>query len=257
MKRLMTVGLVVLLAPMAFGANPFVGKWKIDASKSHLTGIRDSVTSAGPNTWKFQVFAYSWTVKADGSQQPTPFGSTTALTIVSPTVWQFANKSQDKSIGSETWELAGDGQTMTRTFRGQKETGEPFSSVATMKRIGRGSGFAGTWESTQLQMTFTEVDITPNGPHGVTVNVPEDGTHYSLQFDGKDVPEESPRLPSGVTVSARMAGARTVHATTKVNGKVFDHETWVVSPDGKTFTYTQRDPNGGPPAIIVLHRMGD
>ena len=65
-------------------ASPFTGKWKFNAAKSKLSGATDSVAAAGPNTWKFAYGTFSWTVKADGSDQPTPFGSTVALKALSP-----------------------------------------------------------------------------------------------------------------------------------------------------------------------------
>jgi hypothetical protein len=77
---------------------------------------------------------------------------------------------------------------------------------------------------------------------------------YSLKFDGKDYPEQGPRIPAGTTVSAKMTGKLTAQATTKLNGKVFDNEDWEVSPDGMTFTYTEHDAGSDKPALIILHR---
>src|SRR3954464_5621970 len=77
-------------------ASPFAGKWKFNAAKSKLTGATDSVTAAGPNTWKFAYGSMSWTIKADGTDQPTPFGSTQALKVVSPAKWEITNKVKGK-----------------------------------------------------------------------------------------------------------------------------------------------------------------
>ena len=148
-----------------------MGRWKIDEAKSHFTGAIDSVTAAGPNTWTFQYGAFSWTIKADGADQPTPFGET-AMKVVNPSTWQFINKTNGKLSGDETWTLSADGQSITRTFGGQKENGERFSGYETVKRIAGTSGFAGTWESTDVKMTFTEVDIEPNGADGITLRLP-------------------------------------------------------------------------------------
>jgi hypothetical protein len=236
-----------------YASNPFVGKWKIDQAKSQITGATDSVTAVGQNTWKFQYGSFSWTVKADGTNQPTPFG-TTNLKVLSPTTWQFTDKNNGKPSVTDTWVLSADGKSMTRTYAGQKENGEPFSASATLKRTAGTAGFEGTWEATEVQMPFTEIDIEPNGDDGITLHVPADGTRYSLKFDGKEYPEEGPRIPPGTTVSAKMTGARTVQATTRLNGKVFDHETWEVSADGMTYTYTEHDAGTDKPAVIILHR---
>jgi hypothetical protein len=246
-------GLVLILSHPLQATNPFVGKWKIDEAKSHITGAIDSVKAAGPNTWEFEYGSFSWTVKANNTDQPTPFG-TTALKVLNSTTWRFTNKSNGKPTLNETWVLSADNQTMTRTFVGKDENGQQTSTSATMKRDSGTTGFEGSWEITESQLPFTEIDIEPNGDDGITVYAPVDGTTYSLKFDGKDYPEHGPRIPAGVTVSARMTGPRTVHAFTKLNGKVFDNEDWEISADGMTYTYTQHDAGTDNPAVIILHR---
>lgn len=246
---------IAVLSSTLHAENPFVGKWKIDPMKSHITGSRDSITAEGPNQWRFQYGSFSWSVKANGSEQPTPFGSTVSMQVVNPSTWRFTNRSDGKTLSHETWLLSTDGQSMTRTFNSQGPNGEPTSGVANMKRVEGTRGFEGTWESTDVKLPFTEVDIGPNGDNGITTLLPEDGTTYSLQFDGREYPEHGPRLPDGMTVSAERTGVRTVRAHTRQNGHLFDTEEWEVSPDGKTFTYKQRDEGAAEPAIIVLHRL--
>jgi hypothetical protein len=256
LKRAKVATLALALASSVYAANPFIGKWKIDEANSHLTGTTDSIAAAGPNTWSFQDGAVPWKVRADGTDQPTAFG-TTAMKVVNATTWEFTNKSNGKTTGTETWVLSADGQSMKRTFSVPNANGEMSSGSETVKRTAGTSGFEGTWESTEVKMTFTEVDVEPNGDDGVTLRLPEDGTHYSLKFDGKDYPEEGPRLPAGMTVSAKMTGPRTIRAVTKLNGTAFDTEDWEISADGQTFTYTQRDVGTTNPAVIVLRRLTD
>lgn len=247
--------LALLLSSALYAQNPFVGKWKIDEAHSQIAGTSDSVAAAGPNTWRFRYGAFSWTVKADGTDQPGPFGGTVSLKVVNPSTWEFTNKSEGKTISTETWVLAGDGKSMTRTFASKNETGEPETGVSTMKRATGTTGFEGTWESTEVKLGFTEVDIEANGDDGITVRVPNDGTHYSLKFDGKEYPEEGPRLPAGLTVSGVKTGARTATIHTKQNGNLFDTEYWEVSADGETYTYKEQDQGVDKPILIVLHRM--
>jgi hypothetical protein len=211
-KRLAVAAFVLALSSALYADNPFVGKWKIDKSKSRIAGSIDSVAAAGPNTWTFAFGEFSWTVKADGTQQPTPFGKT-VMKAVSPTEWYFTNTTKDKPSGTETWVLSADGQSMRRTFTGTQANGQPFSGVANMKRIAGTSGFAGKWESTEVQMTFTEVDIAANGDDGISLLLPEDGTKYSLKFDGKEYPEEGPHTArhDGFGKDDRAAQRRSHH----------------------------------------------
>ena len=255
LKHLTVLVIGLALSPTLYAANPFVGKWKIDEAKSRIAGVKDSVTAVEQNTWKFQYGAFTWTVKADGTDQPTPFGSTVSMKVTNLTTWGFTNKSNGKAISTEVWVLSADGKTMTRTFNGQKENGEAFSAVNVMKRIAGTSGFEDTWESTKVELPFTEIDIEENGEDGVSLHVPADGTHYSLKFDGKEYPEEGPRLPAGMTVSGVKTGARTARVHTRQNGKLFDTEDWEVSADGMIFTYKEQDEGVDNSVLIVLHRM--
>jgi hypothetical protein len=125
-----------------FAEDPFVGHWKIDTARSQLTGSISSIAAAGPNTWTFHEGAYSWTIKADGTPQSTPFG-TTALKVVDARTWQFANTNNGKPAGTETWVLSADGKTITWTLTGQKENGEAFSSAGSMEAHCRQERFRG------------------------------------------------------------------------------------------------------------------
>jgi hypothetical protein len=255
LKHFSTIALVLASYSSLYAQNPFVGKWKIDEASSHIAGTSDSVTATGPNAWKFQYGAFSWTVKADGTDQPTAFGNTASLKVVNPSTWEFINKSNGITISTETWALAADGKSMTRTFTSKDEGGKPTSGVSTMKRTAGTSGFEGTWESTKVELPFTEIDIAANGDDGVTLHVPADGTHYSLKFDGKEYPEEGPRLPSGMTVSGVKTGALSVKIHTKQNGNTFDTEDWEISADGLTFTYKEQDEGVDKPVVVVLRRI--
>ena len=234
-------------------ASPFAGKWKFNAAKSKLTGATDSVTAAGPNTWKFAYGSMAWTVKADSTDQPTPFGSTVALKVVSPAKWELTNKVKGKVTSTETWELAADGKSMTRTSTGKHEDGTAFKNVATEKRTAGDKGFEGTWESTEIKSSFTELDI--EGDTALTVTVPADKMKFMLTFDGKENPFEGPTAPAGMTISAKMAGPRKFEAVTKAGGKALDTETWEVSADGKTFTYTEKDAGEDKAQVTVLDKM--
>src|SRR6202050_2174503 len=155
LKRAKVATPALALASSVYAANPFIGKWKIDEAKSHLTGATDSVAAAGPNTWSFQDGAFPWKVRADGTDQTTAFG-TTAMKVVNATTWEFTNKSNGKTTGTETWVLSADGQSMKRTFSVPNANGEMSSGSETVKRTAGTSGFQGTWESNAGKKTFHE-----------------------------------------------------------------------------------------------------
>lgn len=184
-------------------ASPFTGKWKFNAARSKLTGTTDSVTAAGPNAWKFTYGTFSWTVKADGTDQPTPYGSTVTLKAMSPSKWELTDKTKGKVTATETWELAADGKTMVRTSAGTHEDGTAFKDVTTVKRTAGDKGFEGTWESTEVRTSFTGIDLDAAGDTGIAFTLPAEKIRFTLTFDGKENPFEGPRVPPGMTVSGK------------------------------------------------------
>lgn len=195
------------------------------------------------------------TVKADGTDQPTPFGNTVAMKPGGPAKWVFTNKTNGKLVSTETWVLAADGQSMTRTSVGKREDGSALNDVYTMKRTAGDKGFEGTWESAEVKATWTNVVIEANGDAGITVTVPADSVTFPLTFDGKENPVTGPKVPPGMTTSARSAGPRKLDVTTNLNGKVLDTETWEISADDKTFTYTEHDAGEPQPTVSVFDKM--
>jgi hypothetical protein len=236
-------------------ASPFAGKWKFNAAKSKLTGATDSVAAAGPNAWKFSYGTFSWTVKADGADQPTPFGTTVALKALSPTKWELTDKTKGKVTATETWELAGDGKSMTRTSAGTHEDGTAFKDVTTVKRTAGDKGFEGTWESTEVRTSFSEVDVDSASDTGITVTVPAEKMKFTLTFDGNENPVGGPRVAPGMTISGKMSGPRRIDSVTKAGGKALDTETWEFSADGKTFTYTEKDSGEAKAQVSVFDKM--
>jgi hypothetical protein len=254
-RTLLAIALGGAIASTLTAASPFEGKWKFNPSKSKITGTSDSIAAAGPNSWKFTYGSYSWTIKADGTDQPTPFGNTVALQVISPAKWQLTNKTKGKVTTTETWVLSEDGQSMTRTAVGKRENGEPINDVTKEKRVAGTKGFEGTWESIDYKGAPPEVDIENASDSGLTVLIPAEGLKLAVTYDGKDHAVEGPRIPPGMTISAKLTSPRKIAASTKMKDKVLDTETWEVSADGKVFTYTETDAGVSKPTVSVYDRM--
>jgi len=252
---IVAIALGCAFAAVVSAASPFAGKWKLNAAKSMLTGATDSVAAAGPNAWKFSYGTFSWTVKADGTDQPTPFGNTVALKAISPVKWELTYKSKGKVTATETWDLAADGKSITRTSAGTHEDGTAFKDVVTVKRAAGDKGFAGTWEATEVKTSFSEVEVEAVGDTGLKITVPAEKTKFTLTFDGKENAVEGPKAPPGMTISGKMSGPRKVEAVMKAGGKVLDSETWEVSADGKTFTYTEKDSGEAKAQVSVFDKL--
>ena len=241
---------------LASAASPFAGKWKFNEAKSKLSETPDSVAAAGTNAWKFTEGTFSWTAKADGTDQELPLGGTVALKVNSATSWTFTFKANGKLSSTEVWVLAADGKSMTRTSTGKRQDGTPFNDVVTAKRTAGTKGMEGTWEeSSDAKAPSTEMVIEDNGATGITLTEPADATRTPLTMGGKDSPITGPLVPPGWTTVTKANSPRSLVVTTKVNGKVLETETWELSADGKTITCTATEPGDPQPTVTVYDRI--
>src|SRR5437899_914728 len=88
-----------LVTSSVWAANdPFVGKWKVNPSKSKLTDEM-KVEAAGANRYAI-TFAPGLvdTVVADGSDQPGLRGTTFSITVEGPNNWKVIRKQEGRTI---------------------------------------------------------------------------------------------------------------------------------------------------------------
>jgi hypothetical protein len=124
-----------------------------------------------------------------------------------------------------------------------------------MMRTAGDKGFEGTWESTEVKAALPEVDIEAMGISGLKIRIPTDARKLTLTFDGMIWLYAGPRIPVGLKASARSAGPRKFIATTELNDTVLDAETWEVSADGKTLTFTERDIGQSKAIVSVFDKI--
>jgi hypothetical protein len=105
------------------GNDPFVGKWKVDPSKSKLTDEM-KVEAVGANKYSitFGPGAVD-TVVADGSDQPALQETTLSLTVEGPNNWKVVRKREGLTIVTGYWTLSGDGKTLNDDFTAYKHDG--------------------------------------------------------------------------------------------------------------------------------------
>jgi hypothetical protein len=249
----------LLVAGLATGTlwpsnDPFVGKWKLNPSKSKLTD-RMKVEVAGPNKYALDFGGGVETIVADGTDQPGLSGTTVSITVGGPDAWKIVRKKDGRTLVTGTWKLSKDGQTLTDAFRANQQDGSTLSLDYVYKRTTPGSGFVATWESTSEQMnSVVEFQIEPYQGDGLTFVTPAAHQTLNLIFDGKDHPNEGPDVPAGSAYSARRLNERTLEITDKIKDKVTDTQQIELSPDFKTLTETVRPVDQGSPNILVFER---
>lgn len=181
----------LLLACLVTGAlragnDPFVGKWKLNPSKSTLTDEM-KVKAVGPNKYAFDFGGGNpMTVVADGTQQPTNFGTTMSVAFEGPNTWKFVGKKDGRIGSSATWRLSEDGKTLSDAYTVYQPNGSTLRLDYVYKRTTSGSGFVGTWESTSEKVNSVfEYQIQPYEDDGLSFINPAQEATTNMKLDRK------------------------------------------------------------------------
>ena len=212
---------------------PYVGTWKINESKSHVTGSTVTLASAPNGMMSFESQGFTYTFRTDGKDYPMPDGGTTTWTAASPTVWDGTNKLNGKV--ASTFHLEAKGDTLAVAGKVAKPDGGAMDFASTFKRVSGGPGFPGKWVSTDVKMPMVTLEISANGPNGVALK-DDTGPLSSGQFNGKDNPALGMMAGSKDTFAFKKLGPSSFELTAKVDGKPMGVEVYTVSADGKTLT---------------------
>jgi hypothetical protein len=251
---------VAAAPPSRAGDQPFIGKWKLNLSKSKLAD-QMTIAPAGANryTLTFAGIGDTETLAADGTDQPGVQGSTISITIESPNNWKIVRKQGDRTVVDANWKLSDDGKTLTDTFLGNQPDGSTSRVDLVYKRAGNSagsSGIPGTWETTEEKMdTAYEIEIRPYENDGLTFQVSGGVPPNNVKFDGKEYSAAgaSP-VAGGATTSARRLGDHSIELTKKLKGKIVETREITISPDLKTLTMTRHLVDQRVPNVLIFDR---
>lgn len=245
----------LFLGSLSAANDPFVGKWRLNQSKSKITGQQSKIEALGGNKYTITFGETSDTLVADGTDQPIHFGRTRAITEEGPNTWKLVDKKDGRTLGTGTWTLSQDGKTMAIDVTGTRPDGSTVHYQVTRKRIAGTSGFAGTWESTSVKIGSREkFEIEPYEGDGLSFISPAENATLSMKFDGKDYAENGPNVAPGSASSGRRVNERTLVLTDKVQNHVMDTAEFKVSPDGKTLTLTVHVKGQSKPLTFVYDK---
>lgn len=246
--------LACLLAASLWAADdPFCGKWKLNMEKSKLTGEQVKIQDLGSNKYKWTVGNTVDTIAYDGTDQPAHFGRTISMAPEGTNTWRMVIKKDGKTLSSMTHALSDDGTTQTIKGTETKPDGTTSDFNVVWKKVSGGSGWAGTWENTDVKLSSPDQwQIEPYESDGLTFNTPAYHDTLSMKFDGKEYEEKGPTVAPGSMSSGKRVDAHTLEVTDKVKGEVVDQTKFEVSPDGKTLTLTIREP-GQPKALTIVY----
>ena|ERR1700761_4903211 len=251
----------LLAACMVSGAlwaasDPFLGKWKLNPSKSKLTDVM-KVEVAGANRYTL-VFnpGADETLVADGSDQPVLYGTTLSITVEGPRTWKVVRKKQGRILVIGIWNLSEDGTTLTDAFTAYKPDGSKSIALDYVyKRTAGSSGFPGTWESVSEKVSADsvfELQIKPYQDDGLSFITP--GETRSIKFDGKEQPNLGPNVVPGSVSVGRRLNERSLELTDKIQGKVTDTRQIELSPDLKVLTMTVQPAGQSKSNLLVFDK---
>ena len=258
LKRTVQLLLVASLVTTFLWAadNPFVGKWKLNSSKSRLPDeMKIKKVSENKYAFAFEGGDYEETIVADGTDQPGIVGTTFSVAVEGPNSWKVVRKTDGKILLTANWKLSEDGNRLDDDFTFLQPNGSNFNVYYVYKRTAGGPGLDGTWESTsETVKSVVELQIQPYESNGLAFINPSEGTVKNLNFDGKDYDYERPNVKAKFASSIRRVDQRTLTVTDKVNGKVAGTEEIKISPDHNVLTMTIQSAGQTKPEIRVFDR---
>ena len=269
LRSLLSLPVVCLAIGTLWAANdPFVGKWRVDPSKSKLYDEM-KVEAAGANKYTFTFGPGQVdTVVADGSDQPALGGTTLSITVKGPNSWEVVRKMKGRVLLTAQWTLSEDGKTLNDAFTQYLPDGttlfsEPLPNGSTLflpyvyERTAGNSGFLGTWDSESAKVkTGMELQIQPYDGDGLSFKRSDEEIVKKIKLDGNDYPDVDPNgVDKGTASSGRRVNERTLEITYKSKGKITATRRIELSTDLKTLTMTE--PLAGqsrPKSILVFDR---
>ena len=205
LRSLLSLPVVCLAIGTLWTANdPFVGKWKVNPSKSKLTDEL-KVEAVGENKYALTFGPGQVdTIVADGSDQPALSGTTLSITVKGPNSWEIIRKMKGRTLLRAFWTLSEDGKTLNDAFTqylpdGTKLFGEPLPNGSTLflpyvyERTAGNSGFLGTWDSESAKVTKgIELQILPYEGDGLLFKRSDKEMVKRIKLDGNDYPDLDP-----------------------------------------------------------------
>jgi hypothetical protein len=260
---LATIALLCIgAAPLSrAGDQPFIGKWKLNLSKSKLAD-QMTIAPVGANkyTLTFAGVGDTETLVADGTDQPGVSGTSISITIEAPNNWKIVRKQGGRTVVDANWKLSDDGKTLTDTFIGNQPDGSTSRVDLVYKRADSNagsSGIPGTWETTEEKMdTAYEIEIRPYENDGLTFQVSGGVPPSNVKFDGKDYPPAGGDPAAGPATSGRRLSDRSIELTKKLKGKIVETREITISPDLKTLTMTRHLVDQRLPNVLIFDREG-
>jgi hypothetical protein len=240
MTRLLVFAVALALGPSALAANPWDGTYKLNRSKSHLTGDSFKYYEVAGGKWHFSAGKVGYDFAPDGKPYPMYDADHTVITSRNgdhglTIVEQF----KGQTVATEKQTLSADGSTLTDETSGKHADGTSYTSVDTYKRSGTGSGFLGKWVSVKAETTDQEIYVISTAADGtVTMAFPAHKDSVTTKLDGTPATVHGPRIVDGVTARYKKVSPTRLEFAVEFKGEKISEGVDVLSADAKTLTET-------------------
>jgi hypothetical protein len=242
MKILVTA--VLLVPTVAFAGSSFDGTWKARLDSMKMTGK--------PEVWQVADGEYTCSscvpevkVKADGAMHKVAghaYYDELAVRVMNPTTVELTQKKAGKVLGSVTYALSADGNTLAGKFTdhsGAKTVTGSFTETRVAAASAGSHATSGSWQQTavgEISEAGRTVAYEAAGEH---FRMHANGQSYDAKFDGKEYPIVGD--PGHTRVTLKKVDDNTVEETDHRMGKVTDEIRLATSADGKSMTITDKD----------------
>lgn len=218
-------------------AGTIEGAWKTDLASAQFEN-EPSVYLLKDGQYDCSTCKPPLTTPADGQFHPVadrPYFDSMAVTVVDDRTVKFERKKGDRDVGSSTWGLSPDGNTLNVEFV-NKVAATPVTGKGTSTRVAAAPAgshpVSGSWKANPLESLSDEGLTFTYEIEGDTIrNTSGDGTSYEAKIGGPDAPLQGD--PSGLVVAVTRPSENTLVETYKRNGKVVGIATVTIGADGK------------------------
>jgi hypothetical protein len=261
--------IVFVTNPVWAASDPFVGKWKVDPSRSKLYDeMKVEVSGADKYTFTFGPGQVD-SVVADGSDQPALSGTTLSVTVKSPNHWEVVRKIKGRMLLKAEWTLSEDDKRLEDAFTqylpdGTSLFSQPLPNGSTLflpyvyERTAGNSGFLGTWDSESAKVKASlELAVEIYQGDGLSFKRSDEGVPMRILLDGKDYPDLDPnRANPDATVTGRRVNSRNLQVTFKAKGQNTGSLQIELSQDLRTLTRIESIAGQSKPkSILVFDRV--
>jgi hypothetical protein len=237
MKKLLACAFIFALASTtAFAASPWDGTWKLDRSKSHLTGASFTYSKAADGKWKLTNGPISFEFAPDGKPYPVlDADHTMMITLTDARTMKTVNQFKGKTISTSVDTLSADGNTISDVTTGTHEDGSAYTSTETDARSAPGEGFLGTWTSTKESNNTPSVSVITTAADSVTFVDPTSQFSLTAKLDGTPAKAVSPQMTEGVTFSYKKTSATRLDYSIMLKGNKVMEGYMELAKNGKTY----------------------